>query len=72
MMITRVRLPASAWVLVALGALLMLTWSLVVPVSEAPDEPHHWMVARYMHDHWSLPHYDASLVEANQPPSTTR
>jgi hypothetical protein len=57
-----------AAVIVASATLVMLAWSVVVPVYEAPDEPHHWRVARYLHDHRSLPRYDATLVEANQPP----
>jgi hypothetical protein len=49
-------------------ALPPFAWSLVVPVFEAPDEPAHWQYARYLHDHWRLPLYDAEFVEANSPP----
>jgi len=35
---------------------------------ESPDESTHWNCARYIHDHWLLPHYDQEMVEGNQPP----
>jgi 4-amino-4-deoxy-L-arabinose transferase-like glycosyltransferase len=59
--------------LLAAVALLLTTWSLVVPVFEAPDEPAHWQYARFLHDRWStgdwsLPHYEAGFEEANSPP----
>jgi hypothetical protein len=63
----RVRTPSPAWLLVPAG-LLFAAWSFVVPVFEAPDEPAHWQYARYLHDHWSLPRYEAGFEEANSPP----
>ena len=41
--------------LLAAAFVLFATWSLVVPINEAPDEPAHWQYARYLHDHWRLP-----------------
>ena len=55
------------WLLAA-SFLLFATWSLVVPINEAPDEPSHWQYARYLHDHWRLPRYQAGFEEANSPP----
>jgi 4-amino-4-deoxy-L-arabinose transferase-like glycosyltransferase len=54
--------------LLAAAFLLFATWSLVVPINEAPDEPAHWQYARYLHDHWRLPHYAPGFEEANSPP----
>jgi hypothetical protein len=52
-----------------IAALLMLVgWSVLVPVFETPDEPHHWQYARYLHDHARLPAYGPGFVEANSPP----
>lgn len=50
------------------AALFLVGWSLAVPIYEAPDEPHHWAYARYVHDHKRLPLYTSQLIEANQPP----
>ncbi len=54
--------------LLTVSAMLLVTWSLVVPIFEAPDEPHHWLYAQYVHDHQRLPYYDSQLVEGNQAP----
>jgi hypothetical protein len=51
------------------SALLLITWSFAVPVFEAPDEPHHWQYAAYLHQNKKLPFYDSRFVEANQPPT---
>jgi Dolichyl-phosphate-mannose-protein mannosyltransferase len=63
------RLSATSpqWLL-ASSALLLIMWSFAVPVFEAPDEPHHWNYALYLHQNRRLPFYDSRLVEANQPP----
>jgi hypothetical protein len=58
---------APRWLLAA-AFILFAAWSLVVPINEAPDEPAHWQYARYLHDHWRLPHYAAGFEEANSPP----
>lgn len=60
-----------SWNLIALlliTACLSASWSLAVPVFEGPDEPHHWLVARYVHDKKWLPVFSKELVEANSPP----
>ena len=54
--------------LLAAAFVLFAAWSLVVPINEAPDEPAHWQYARYLHDHWRLPHYAPGFEEANSPP----
>jgi 4-amino-4-deoxy-L-arabinose transferase-like glycosyltransferase len=56
------------WGLFLVSLSLLLVWSVVVPVFESPDEPHHWQYARYLHDEWRLPIYGPSFVEANSPP----
>jgi 4-amino-4-deoxy-L-arabinose transferase-like glycosyltransferase len=56
------------WWLLAAIFLLFAAWSFVVPINEAPDEPAHWQYARYLHDHWRLPHYAPGFEEANSPP----
>ncbi len=45
-----------------------MAWALAVPIFEAPDEPAHWQYARYLHDTWKLPIYQAGFEEANSPP----
>ena len=60
--------PRPPRLLLAAAFLLFATWSLVVPINEAPDEPAHWQYARYLHDHWRLPHYAPGFEEANSPP----
>lgn len=50
--------------LFALG--LLIAWSLVVPIDEAPDEGEHWNYAVYLHVNRSLPALDCS--ENIQPP----
>jgi Dolichyl-phosphate-mannose-protein mannosyltransferase len=54
--------------LLAAALALFATWSLVVPINEAPDEPAHWQYARHLHDTWRLPHYAPGFEEANSPP----
>ena len=44
--------PRAPRLLLAAAFLLFATWSLVVPINEAPDEPAHWQYARYLRDHW--------------------
>ena len=60
--------PRAPRLLLAAAFVLFATWSLVVPINEAPDEPAHWQYARYLHDHWRLPHYAPGFEEANSPP----
>src|SRR5512146_362419 len=55
-------------VLLILSFLLLSIWAFAVPVYEAPDEPHHWNYARYLHDHWTLPLYSGAMAEGNSPP----
>ncbi len=54
--------------LLVVSCLLLFAWSVAVPIFEAPDEPMHWDVARYIHDHSRLPVYASDMVEGNQPP----
>ena len=54
--------------LLFLSAVLLVTWSFVVPIFEAPDETYHWDYARYVHDHWRLPPFSPAMVEATHPP----
>jgi 4-amino-4-deoxy-L-arabinose transferase-like glycosyltransferase len=55
--------------LLVASTVLLVVWAFAVPIFEAPDEPHHWEYARYMHYHWGgLPIYGPNLIEANQPP----
>jgi hypothetical protein len=54
--------------LLTVATVLLVIWSLVVPIFEAPDEPAHWQYARYVHDNWKLPPYNSSYVEGNQSP----
>jgi 4-amino-4-deoxy-L-arabinose transferase-like glycosyltransferase len=57
------------WLWLATAAFAVFgTWSLVVPINEAPDEPAHWQYARYLHDNWSLPRYAPGFEEGNSPP----
>src|SRR5690349_14479173 len=60
--------PKSLLVLLALSGLLLIGWSLAVPIFEAPDEPHHWLFARYLNEKKRLPVFNQELVEANSPP----
>jgi 4-amino-4-deoxy-L-arabinose transferase-like glycosyltransferase len=50
------------------SAALLILWSFAVPIFEAPDEPHHWDYAQYLHQHKELPFYNSVFIEANQPP----
>lgn len=54
--------------LLVVSAVLLVAWSIGVPMYEAPDEPAHWQYARYLHDHWQLPVYRRGVEEANSPP----
>jgi 4-amino-4-deoxy-L-arabinose transferase-like glycosyltransferase len=54
--------------LLAISIILLVGWSLAVPIFEAPDEPHHWLFARYINDKKWLPVFNKELVEANSPP----
>jgi len=54
--------------LLAFSTLLLIAWTFATPMLESPDESTHWNCARYIHDHWLLPHYDQEMVEGNQPP----
>jgi len=54
--------------LLAVSTILFLLWSFAVPIYEAPDEPHHWHYALYLHQHRHLPIYSPQLAEANSPP----
>lgn len=54
--------------LLVLSAILLVMWSFVVPIFEAPDESHHWIYARYVHDHRRLPPFSPEMVEATHPP----
>ncbi|MEO5824141.1 MAG: glycosyltransferase family 39 protein [Vicinamibacteraceae bacterium] len=65
---TAPRLPRLPRLLVVAAFALFTAWSLIVPINEAPDEPAHWQYARYLHDHWRLPHYAPGFEEANSPP----
>jgi 4-amino-4-deoxy-L-arabinose transferase-like glycosyltransferase len=64
----RLPVPAHVFLLLACATILLIMWAFTVPIFEAPDEPHHWDYARYVHDHWKLPFYTTALLEANQPP----
>jgi hypothetical protein len=58
----------TGFLLLAAAFVLFATWSLVVPINEAPDEPAHWQYARFLHDHWRLPYFAPGFEEANSPP----
>jgi 4-amino-4-deoxy-L-arabinose transferase-like glycosyltransferase len=60
--------PIDLLLLLAISGILLVMWSLLVPMFEAPDEPGHWAYARYIHDHRRLPFYDRNQIEAQQPP----
>jgi len=55
------------WLLFA-ASLILALWSFAVPIFEAPDEPHHWQNAEYIHAYWKLPPYNQAFVEGNQAP----
>ena len=61
-------MPWIGAVLVCTSFVFLLVWSVAVPITESPDEIHHWQYARYMHDHMRLPVYGPDFVEANSPP----
>ena len=54
--------------LLVASASILIIWAFVVPIYEAPDEPHHWHYAHYLYKNWNLPLYTQKLVEANSPP----
>jgi 4-amino-4-deoxy-L-arabinose transferase-like glycosyltransferase len=62
------RVSRRAGILLLASMILMIAWSLVVPIFEAPDEPAHWRYARYIHQTHQLPHYSAADPEAHSPP----
>jgi hypothetical protein len=62
------RLSRGAGSLLMASAILMVAWSFVVPVFEAPDEPAHWQYARYLRHNKKLPEYNKQYQEANSPP----
>ena len=64
-MLTQCKALAS---LLIVAGLLLVAWSLVVPIFEAPDEPAHWQYARYLHDAHRLPVLGPAFVEAHTPP----
>lgn len=67
--VSQQKLPSAAMFFLLLAAMqLLVSWSLMVPVFEAPDEPQHWQVANYFHLHRRLAPYNPSYVEGNQPP----
>ena len=55
-------------VLVSASLLFLVAWAFAVPIFEAPDEPQHWMNARYIHDRWRLPPYNKWFTEGGQAP----
>jgi 4-amino-4-deoxy-L-arabinose transferase-like glycosyltransferase len=59
---------AELLVLLLASLVALAAWSVIVPVFETPDEPHHWQYARYLHDNARLPVYGPDFVEANSPP----
>jgi 4-amino-4-deoxy-L-arabinose transferase-like glycosyltransferase len=54
--------------LLSASLVLLLAWSIAVPVFESPDEVHHWQYARYLHEELGLPPYGQDFLEANAPP----
>jgi hypothetical protein len=61
-------LTKGAVALLMCSAGLLVLWSFVVPIFEAPDEPAHWDYARYVRLNKKLPFYSPFSVEANSPP----
>jgi hypothetical protein len=45
---TAARLPTAGWICVSVGLLNALTWSLITPVFQVPDEPAHVAYAQYV------------------------
>lgn len=58
----------DARLLLLLAGAILVAWSFVVPIFEAPDEFLHWQYARYLHDERKLPIYSAGFAEGNSPP----
>ena len=58
---------APSWVLVP-ASVLLIAWSLAVPVFEGPDEPAHWQYARYFHVNLQPPPFNEDFIEGIQPP----
>jgi hypothetical protein len=54
--------------LLAASAVLLVAWSFVTPIFEAPDETHHCDYERYLHDHKRLPPISSAVVESTHPP----
>jgi hypothetical protein len=52
--------------------LLLLAWSIAVPVFESPNEVHHWQYTPYLRSACELPLYGPDFVEANSSRSATR
>lgn len=64
-----IHLPVDLLGLLLISAVLLVSWSLAVPVFEAPDEPAHWHYVLYLHQNGRLPIYQPGLFEeANSPP----
>src|SRR5258708_524644 len=61
--------PIPVVLLFVFTGILLVGWSFAVPIYESPDEPSHWQVAEYIHDHLQLPPYNVYFVEGNQPPA---
>jgi 4-amino-4-deoxy-L-arabinose transferase-like glycosyltransferase len=61
-------LPKSVVVLLVISALLLVSWSFIIPIFEGPDEEPHWHYARYLYQYRQLPLYTPDFVEANSPP----
>jgi 4-amino-4-deoxy-L-arabinose transferase-like glycosyltransferase len=59
----------SLIVLLSVSAALLVSWSLAVPIFEAPDEPAHWQYARYLHDYRRLLPYGPTSYEGFSPPA---
>lgn len=51
--------PRAVWAVAALHVALLLGWSLVTPVYEAPDEPQHVDLVRAVEQRLAYPEYDA-------------
>lgn len=60
--------PRRLFIVCLAGLLLFVLWSFAIPIFESPDEPAHWLNARYIHDYLRLPPYDPTYYEGNQAP----
>ncbi len=63
-----------SWVLLSPASVLLIAWSLAVPIFEGPDEPAHWQYARYFRAHLQPPPFTEDYIEADQlaPPLCAR